>query len=516
VVHGATDLVHARAEDLDGQFALVQSGPDGAVVATDPFGMHTLFAAERDGKTYVSTSVLALVRHLKLRADRFGTYFFVRAGYHFGSRTSWEGAERLEPAARIRFGDAGPERDLYWRPSTDALGSDPSFDAAVERVAAAAMDTFSSYFGDGFATWSDLTGGFDSRLVNLLLREVGVDVSADTRGQPHYDEVRLAAEIARAAGWSWRNLDLPQDWAERLQELVPTAVAWGDGNLDAVELARVFWAHAELAAGPPSLISGGGGEHFRGFAWRQEFLAAGRSRRVNMDNWLDMRLLHPLDTSLFADDVAGDIREDARRRMEAWVEPYSGELNTTQLDVMYAYKMTGHFGAFHSSDGGAIPSQLPFYFKPVFTAAFTTSHRHRDHHRLMRHMIERLDPVVARIRTTTGGPATRWRPTNLHRFAPYYAQIGRKAIGKLSQRVIGKRLLAEPVLINPVIVAGRLELLRRLDLRPETMLSGSLYREDALTAFLDRARRPEFGDASLLGRIVTVELALRATGSALG
>src|SRR5881396_3737315 len=72
VVHYPGSLIQARVEDLEGQFGLVSydASADELVIASDPFGMHAFFAAERDDKTYISTSSLALAKHLGSRPNR--------------------------------------------------------------------------------------------------------------------------------------------------------------------------------------------------------------------------------------------------------------------------------------------------------------------------------------------------------------------------------------------------------------------------------------------------------------
>jgi hypothetical protein len=260
-------------------------------------------------------------------------------------------------------------------------------------------------------------------------------------------------------------------------------------------------------------LIGGGGEHLRGFAWRQEFLQGGKSTRVNWNNWLDMRMLHPMNVRLFRTDPTAAVREDMRRRMEAWVEPYADELNTTQLDVLYAYKVTGHFGTYRSADSAFLHAELPFYFRPIFTAAFSTSHRHRDNHRLMRHMMARLDPRAAAVATSTGGPAEPWRPTNLHRFVPYYAQIGRKAVNKVSQRALNRPVLpvrTEAWWCPPDARRAAVEALGEGELR-----SRPLYDERALAALLGSVGHPAFTETTVLGRVLTAELALRAADASL-
>jgi hypothetical protein len=508
--------------DLEGQFALLayDDAHGTLILASDPFGMHALYVMERNRTTYISTSVLALARYVRAKPSQLGVHSYLRAGYHFGRRTSWDGIERLDPATFMGFTPEGVETEVYWSPAVDGSVAQLSFDKAVEHCREVAVGACRHLSAGIPRMWADLTGGYDTRLLTLLMREAGVPFDTDTRGSPFSPDIPVAREIARRAKWNWSLLTLPDEWESLLPSLLPVALAWGDGNLDAIELARVLWAHRELGREHRDLAIGGGGEHYRGFAWRQEFLQAGRSSRVNIDNWLDMRLLHPLNTDIFASDPTPDVRDDFRERMVRRAEPYSGELNTTQLDVMYAYKVTGHFGAFLSADGAFLRSRLPFYFRPIFAAAFSTNHRHRDNHRLMRHMIDRLDPTIAAVGTVTGGPAQPWRLSNLHRFAPYYADLTRRAAAKLSYRAFGRAVLATRRPPNPAAARARSTLVRKLRsegvLDPSRMRSAPLYKAGVLEPWLDAAERPTFADEALLGRVVTVELTLRAVDASIG
>lgn len=520
VAHSSRPLAEAALEDLDGQFALVRRDAGGnVIVASDPFAMQALYVADHNGSTYVSTSALALARHLRTAPDRFNLLSFLRAGYHFGTATNWVGVERLDPAMELRFENGRVERRLYWRPERDPTLAALPFQRMVDHCAGTAVETCHRYLAAEGRPWVDLTGGYDTRLLALVLREAGIDFPTNTRGDSSGADRRIAQRLARIAGWELTDLTVPAEWHKILPAMMPIALAWADGGLEVLELSWVLWAHALLAKEVPRLLIGGGGEHYRGFAWRQEFLQAGKSTEVNVDNWLDMRMLHPMDLSLFSSDPTSDVRSDMWRRMERWVEPYSDQLNTTQLDVLYAYKVTGHFGTYRSADGAFLDAQLPFYFKPIFTAAFSSNHRHRDNHRLMRHLIVRLDPRIASVETSTGGPAEPWRATNLHRFVPYYGQLARRALAKLAQRMPGRPLLAITSGSWYCPATARRAALEYLGgggvPRAAELRSAALYNPVALDALFDRAAHATFSETTVLGRVITTELALQAVDAAL-
>jgi Glutamine amidotransferase domain len=521
VPHSLTASHPAHLEELEGQFAWISydSATDEVSVASDPFGMFALYLARRDKKTYIATSALVLAKHLRAKPSRFGLQIFLRAGYHFGGLTNWEGIERIEPATRIVFRKDGACYQTYWRPEIDPAVATMGFEESVRYCNEVASATCAQVLGKGDRIWADLSGGFDTRLLSLLLRNAGVEFQSNTTGDHDSVEVSIARRIAQLGGWEWRQLTLPDDWGQVVRTIIPTSVAWSDGNLDALQLSRVLWGHREKSRTNRRLLIGGGGEHFRNFTWQQEFLNAGRSIDVNLDNWINMRLLHPMDTSLFIEDPTDNVRSDFRKRMLAWASPYSSELNTTQLDVMYAYKVTGHFGAYLSSAGAFVDAQLPFYWRPVFSAAFSTNYRYRNNHRLMRHMIAALDPRIAAVDTANGGPAEPWRPTNLHRFLPYYLDVSRRGLNKLTLKTTGHAVFRGKKAPDHRIISARRTVLEQLTkkgaLTSTGMRAGRLFKPAALDGFVERALRPDFTGDELLGRIITIELTLETTDASL-
>jgi hypothetical protein len=507
--------------ELDGQFGLVRADREGAVeVATDALGMKPLYVAERDRHTYVSTSVLALARHLGAAPSRLGLESFLRAGMQFGRATQWEGIDRLRPAEVRRFaaaGGAGVEASSSVPSTEPRIGELSLGDAAelcVERATAALADRYS-----GEQPWIDLTGGFDSRLLSLLAARAGIEPIANTFGGPESEDVRIARRVALARDWPWQLIEPAADWPRRLPEELPEAIGWGDGHLDALHLAGVLVGHREKAATRTLLLNGGGGEEFREHPWGHELWKAGRTSTVGYDRFIAWRLLLPVDLSPLRADPTAAVAAAMREELEARARPFSTRSNIFQDDLLYALKMTGHSGAYQAAGGAYLDLEVPFYLRPILLSVISVAPRHRRLHRLMREMMVRLDPTVAALPTETGGPAEPLRPGNLLRFAEY----GRRRSLRFATRVRarlpdrGARDLAPPGLYELAggALVERLRGERRLD--PKTMRSGSLYDAQRLDALFDRAiAQPNGVDWDAVGRIVTVEMTLEAAGAGLG
>jgi asparagine synthetase B (glutamine-hydrolysing) len=515
-IHHDGSLLRAKLDEIEGHWGIVRhdSSTGDVVVATDPRAFQPMYVAEHGEKIYLSDSAIVLARHLRARPSTLGMLTFLRTGYHFGKQSHWDGIERLEPGAYVRFGAAGREEGFYWRPIIDREVAGLGFKASVDRCLDVATETCTRWLDGAPRTWVDLTGGFDGRLLSLLLTRIGVPFDTNTRGDYTGDRA-IARKVADVTGWEWWDLTVPDDWDRVIVELLPRAVAWSDAHLDPLELSWVLWAHGELSRRHQSLLYGGGGEHLRGYTWRQEFPLAGKTKRVNWSNWLDLRLIHPVGLSVFAKDPTPEVRSDMLARMRAWAAPYADELNTTQLDWMFSYKMTGHFGIYRSADALYIRSEVPLYSKAMYQTAISVNYRWRRNHRLERHMIHRLDPRVAAVETDSGGPAEPWRPSNLHRFAPYYTQYARRAVNKLGQKAIGRSVLARDESAHwwcpPDARRAVLQLLLADGKRPSDVFrSARLYDPRRLDDLMLRAKEDEFEDMTLFARIAAVELALSA------
>jgi asparagine synthase (glutamine-hydrolysing) len=508
-------------ESLDGQFGLVRHHRDGGriEIVTDPFGLQAMYVAERDGLTYVSTSALVLAKHLRARPSLLGVEVFLRAGPHFGELTNWEGIKRLPPATVQSHGSGGRREHIYWRPEVDPRISAMGLPAAARECVDVAVATFHDRFTRDGENWCDLTGGYDTRLAALLLAQAGVRFAANTNGARDDDpETVIAARVAALKQWRWERGTLPDDWADVCERELAGAVAWGDGMLEATQLAEVRELQRIRAQSGAALFNGGGGEHWRDYAWKQEIPFGGRTTRVRFDRWVGVRFLHPVDVSVFNDDPTARVRHNLIERCRAYAEPYAGELNSVQLDVLYAYKSMAHFGAYQSAARGTINVELPFYAKPAFLAAFSVAPRHRNSHRLARAAMAMLDKQVAALPTTHGDLATPLRLRNAHRFIPFLSNRARGAARKLTQNLPGPTVGALAADTPEHVVAARRRVLADFaattKLDPARMRSGGLYDGVALRRLARSADATTRGWATL-GRLITVESALNAVDAAL-
>jgi Asparagine synthase len=511
-VHASGALSLASPEEIDGQFAAVRhdEATGELQVFNDAFGMQTMYVSVRDGRLFASTSASALARHLRAAPDPLGAAVFLRTGVQVGPVSLWKEIRRLDPATRLTVSSSGLSEATYWKPTVDERVRGMSFAETVEHCCEVILSTIESRLAHEPCMLADLTGGFDSRLVTAALARLGIGFTAKTSGETETVDVRLAREVARAGGFTWHQEALPGNWTPD-DEALRRALGWGDGRLDVLPLAAVLWRLRLRSRSCGLVVTGGGGEHFGPHAWMHQFLRAGRSRHINMDNFMSMRVLLPIDVSMLRADPTPTAEAYSRDVLARRAALYADQLNTTQLDAVDAYRAAPHFGAYRSAAEAHVRSEMPCYYRDIFTAAFSSHHRFRNRHRLHRGIIDRINPAMGAVETARGGPAQRVRLGNAHRFAPYYLRLARTA----ARKVQGRRA---PLAPEGVAQAGYRQAVQRLRrggfFAPETMRSGGLYDPDALAAVLDRAGRPEFDGWPMVGRIVTLELALQSVDGA--
>ncbi|QIK68262.1 hypothetical protein G7072_19640 [Nocardioides sp. HDW12B] len=499
---------------LDGQCSVVSHDArrGSTLIATDRFAAAPVHVAEQDGLLLVASSALVLAAHLRPAVDPETAGAFLVAGYQFGARTHWRGVRRLEPGTALTVDERGVTAHTWWRPTVDRDVEALSLDDATDHLLEVATRTYRERLA-GQKTWIDLTGGYDSRLMALLLERAGVPFVGNTRMTSIGSDVELAQELSRLKRWDWEAKPLPEDWASRVPGELDRTLAAGDARLEVLQLARVAGIRRDMATSIPRLLSAGGGEHLQYYAWSTEILTPWR-REPDLGRWVDMIGLKPSGPEV----VAGGVRAATRRRLVADLEmvsgAHAGEPSSRRLDAVYAAKSAAHFGAYRAADDLDVTAQLPFYLEPVFSAAFSVPRRHRGGFRLMRRMMERLDPVAAALETTRGGPALPMRPSTAGRYLPYYRLLGRKGLNKVSGQVVGRPLMPLPQTYgwdeSGSVRAAVAHLVERGTLDWDRLRTRSLLSE----AGVERLRGFQASSATL-GRVLTLELALEATGTSL-
>jgi len=526
VLTGYLKRGNAVFEDLDGHFALVvyDKLADKLLVVSDPLGMMPVFCGRRGNRAYVSTSALAVAQAVQATPSKYGVYFFLSVGEIYGTHTLWQEVRRLSGGVILEMTPAGSAESVYWSFTVN----DEITRLSLADTADYALALLSKVVKQGLEregrVWADLTGGFDSRLVTMLMDRVELPFKACCGGPKRSLDVIISSRIAQGLGWAYEHNILPEDWGKIRCGWLPRAIGKTDGHLDVLKSSSVLWDQEQRAREHNVSIWGLGGEIWRGTYWNFELLNAGRTPKVNYGRLVDFKYITSVNRTVFADvGQLAWIREELKTLLRSVGDRYAGFPNTVQLDAVSLFDEVAHTGTQMGAVIGQQRAIAPLDFKEGMVGAFSIRYKWRIHSRLVRLLLDKANPVLASFETEIGGPASPMRVTNLYKFLPYWSLLAKQLVRKASRKYLGRNLLPgprrvpSPYPLDYPSLQWRCETLDCLEqedlLSHGHMHSGALYGAEGLASFLKQARTEEFRQEGFLSRIVTVEMALRAVGT---
>jgi hypothetical protein len=202
---------------------------------------------------------------------------------------------------------------------------------------------------------------------------------------------------------------------------------------------------------------------------------------------------------------------------------YADLLNTAQIDRFEIARDSGHGGAYLSAVAGIERSIAPLSFKAPINFAFSLNYKWKypRHHIFIRTLFERENKRLANLETTTGGPAIPIQVMTVHRFWPLWKEITDRTVAIGSRRILGKTIHLRPPR-HPVeypLPAWRSAF--HAYAREEGMLSYNnmcshgLYQRVELNQYIEQDKNGQHPASEFLDRVISVEMAMRAVGSAI-
>ena len=245
---------------IEGASAVLQVEGARACLVGGAGGPGMVFAAASERFEAWSTHAVAAawLADGRARVDPAALPEQLAAEFVGGERSLIAGARPLAPAVRVTLGDHGVRAEDFW-PLAERWAPVPDDEAAAH----AERHLFASLERRVPANpHASLTAGLDSRVVAVALRELGIAPRTFTWGEPDWDDVRGAANVACSLGLAHEPLGV--EWLDddaAMREL-QVQVRWTEGAMP-VGFARLEWP-----LGMPAFVTGAGGETGRAFYYR--------------------------------------------------------------------------------------------------------------------------------------------------------------------------------------------------------------------------------------------------------
>jgi hypothetical protein len=503
---GSTDEVFGC---LEGQYAAVyaHAGTRRVLAWVDRLGMLPTYACTIEGIGWFSTSAIALasVFHPRLDLHSVGTLFL--GGSPKSPRSLFEGIQRLGFGQHVELMDGKHRIETTWLPYRSPVpyrGLEEAIDEGVSRIRSCCEGIRSAFQ----LPIMDLTSGLDSRLVVAGMHKGDGDkLSITVSGESDNVDVRISKLAAQVFGWDMLAFPPPEQWGSQRWPLFQQGVALSEGELTGDRVDHVLRVKHAIQGTGGVAVTGGGGEFFK----------IGRTSEIDIPRLIRYRFDYGGDQGLpmlrgesHADFLASEV---ATIRGIADLEPAA--LNTAKLDAIYIWKSGGHFGRFGGATMPIVLAISPLITQDLVEYAISLPWRYRVGGRLVRELITRMSPRLAKLPTCYGSsaePLSILRPWQLWMHG---SDSGKALVRKLSHVTVGRRLVRLPSAssrdpIPDVELASVLE--KEGMLRPDNLKSAGLYDPEMLTGFLEAVARPGFTHHRRLQVLASVELVCRMSG----
>lgn len=398
-------------DDISGNYVIVAYDAASRRIAIQPDhgAWSAVFFVEANGRIVASNRAALVASLVEAPLDGYAIYSMLRGTFHPLGRSLFGGVRRVLSGCYLEI-DAGeprmelrrsiplyvPTREIKRRDAVALVGE--TVTALARRLTATEETVF------------DLTGGMDTRLLAAGIRRVnppgiGTRLTWSVVGPADLADTRVAEEVAETLGWPFRRLDRVFSQEADSSRLEADAVL-SDGTC-LIDAAYSRLRHEEREGGSFGRSGGMGGELLRGWLWGQEFLALGRTSRVNYEALLAYRIR---PSRAFEGSMLGRGWPSLTEHDEIILQPYrdignagGDRVNAFKLDVIAQHKLL--YLSFHWL-AGTRRVRLPFVSWEFCRTVVSLPWRLRATRRLLLQVFSELSPELTRIPTSKGEPMT--------------------------------------------------------------------------------------------------------------
>ncbi len=388
---------------LKGNFLLIVLKSDGEIsLCTDRIGQYSAYF--HNGAQILSSSFLAVLAAAgfvqRMRLNRASIAEVLLTGTGFGAETMVTDVKRLVPGNEdeIEFINVLKYSAVRSNHETD---SESDIEEQIE-ILRSEFKIYTKLF-DRTGVVTGLTGGLDSRLLLLLLRENPVRLRAFTNT---YDlqarEYICAAELAQAAEVDFETYVPEKPWEMETTEYREMA---RDGFFfwDGIPRIHHLWiekrksrSHLEsIYDSCTSGVSGVGGERFR-------IHDGMTSKRYPVESWIDNEILGACGRSALAGEKSRDFRAGFHEKIRALagIEEKEHKVCLTKIRKFYDNVYNTSNRTFRAS----IENQLVFFLSPFVEPeiGILSTDLVKRYRNLEAEMINRLSPELSHVRTSYG------------------------------------------------------------------------------------------------------------------
>ena len=192
---------------LNGVFSIVFKDNDQIFIASDPTRYFTIFYSVQDNnEIFISDDIYSIAGKIKPGLKELSKIEFLSAGFTCGARTLFKGINQVQSGEVISFNNTAIDSEFYYSFSAQLNEIETIDSESTQRKISSTLDrSFNHTLGmlKDNPILLPLSGGYDSRLIAVKLKELGFkNVICFTYGRPT-QEVNISKKVAENLGFDW-------------------------------------------------------------------------------------------------------------------------------------------------------------------------------------------------------------------------------------------------------------------------------------------------------------------------
>ncbi len=375
------------------------------------------------GKNFVviSSSLAIISFFTKRDFNNLALNEFLTLGNVYEDRTIFNEIKRISGAKLIiiKEGSILLEK-VYWNGLDEYRTNRLKIKEAVDQVDSAISKVINRLKTFNGTVVSDLTGGFDSRLILLYLLKSEIEAIYSFSGGKTKDYL-IAKDIAESLKLKFIYLDDTYKKNE-IEQLLPLLAFITNGSMSILPYYSSYFSHSYFSKNRGIHITGTGGELLRWDWPKYEGLFAGLRKTVNKRLIVQSRFNSELISREYFSSLINYPLTNHFYEMLAKIEKtYFDHTNVQKADFMWiVLRLQCWGGSFRNANSHVQPIFTPFLTKEILSVAFSLHYTIKKRHRLVREMMYRMNIKLSDFDTEIGLPYQPINTKNYYKFLKFY------------------------------------------------------------------------------------------------
>jgi len=409
-----------------GQFCLIVHTTDNVYIVTDKLGSFPVYIFENDKTIQISNILLLLPKNNDVSINHQALAEYLSFSYCFDC-TFFNEIRSLKMATIYRF---GTERKIQ---VYDDIFSDVHFDkyTNLREVAGIAKETLRhnlSFLSSDEKIFVDITGGFDSRTVATILRDMNISFETGICGEQILRESDLAKRVAESLGVKFHS-DIKLRDINSFRQILEQHFKINTGVPTLYHSTELINYYEHIKQEFNIHITGFGGTELTKLTLPKLSFFSSKINKKSLIQKYDYTFKDIFVTAFLTKESYYD---HLKRKIDNLLQTIGSDKHNEVANFLRLSTFTRFYaGSLIGTHNIIMPSYSPFLEGNYVRLMMETSYNLKDYHKIQRTILMELDSTVSSITTSHGYNSrigSRWRIGKFRRSKDSVKSFSRRMI----------------------------------------------------------------------------------------